>query len=80
AQNIKFTIIFITGVFWSLTILNIKGLRVSAIFASTCTFLGMVIPMFLMVLFALFWLLIIYDLNSHFHLYNLIPSVTSTVS
>ncbi|MDE4986326.1 APC family permease, partial [Francisella tularensis subsp. holarctica] len=47
AQNIKFKIIFISVVFWSLTILNINGLRVSAIFASTCTFLGMVIPMLL---------------------------------
>ncbi|ABO46723.1 APC family permease [Francisella tularensis] len=80
AQNIKFTIIFITVVFWSLTILNLKGLRVSAIFASTCTFLGMVIPMLLMVLFALIWLLNIYDLNIHFHLNNLIPSFTSTDS
>ncbi|MDE4984240.1 amino acid permease, partial [Francisella tularensis] len=66
--------------FWSLTILNIKGLRVSSIFASTCTFLGMVIPMLLMVLFALIWLLNIYDLNIHFQLNNLIPSFTSTDS
>lgn len=80
AQNIKFTIIFITVVFWSLTILNLKGLRVSAIFASACTFFGMVVPMLLMVIFALIWLLNSYTINIHFELGNLIPSFTSTES
>ena len=80
AQNIKFTIVFITVVFWSLTILNLKGLRVSAIFASICTFLGMVIPMLLMVIFTLIWLLNNYSLNIHFHLDNLIPDFTTTDS
>lgn len=80
AQNIKFTVIFITVVFWSLTILNLKGLRVSAIFASICTLLGMVIPMLLMVIFALIWLFNSYSLNIHFHLDNLIPDFTTTDS
>ncbi|GAB4223196.1 MAG: APC family permease [Francisella sp.] len=79
-QNIKFTIIFITVVFWSLTILNLKGLRISAIFASICTFIGMVIPMLLMVVFALIWLFSSYDTNIHFHLNNLIPSFNSAES
>ncbi|ASG67974.1 amino acid:proton antiporter [Francisella halioticida] len=80
AQNIKFTVIFITVVFWSLTILNLKGLRVSAVFASICTLFGMVIPMLLMVVFALIWLFNSYSLNIHFHLNNLIPDFSTTDS
>ena len=80
-QNIKFTIIFITIVFWALTILNLKGLKVSAVFASICTFVGMVIPMIIMVVFAL--ILLSGGLSSthiHFEANNLIPNFESTES
>ena len=81
AQNIKFTIIFITVIFWALTILNLKGLKVSAIFASICTFFGMVIPMILMVIFALILLSCgVCSTNIHFEASNLIPSFDSTES
>ena len=80
-QNIKFTIIFMTVIFWVLTIINLKGLKVSAIFASICTFVGMVIPMILMVIFAL--ILLNCDTCSthiHFKASNLIPNFDSTES
>jgi amino acid transporter len=81
AQNIKFTIIFITVVFWALTILNLKGLKVSAIFASICTFIGMVIPMILMVVFALILLSCgLCATHIHFEASNLIPNFHSTES
>ncbi|AJC49104.1 amino acid permease [Allofrancisella guangzhouensis] len=80
AQNIKFTVIFITIVFWSLTIINLNGLRISAIFASICTFFGMVIPIILMVVFALIWLIYNYPIQIHFTVDNLIPSLKSTDS
>ncbi|KEI35801.1 APC family permease [Allofrancisella frigidaquae] len=80
AQNIKFTVIFITIVFWSLTIINLNGLKISAIFASICTFFGMVIPMMLMVIFALIWLTSNYPTQLHFSLDNLTPSLNSTDS
>ncbi len=81
AQNIKFTIIFITVVFWALTILNLKGLKVSAIFASICTFIGMVIPMILMVVFALILLSCgLCATHIHFEASNLIPNFDSTES
>ncbi len=81
AQNIKFTIIFITLVFWALTILNLKGLKVSAIFASICTFIGMVVPMMLMVIFALIFLSCgSCSTQIHFEASNLIPNFESTES
>lgn len=40
----------------------------------------MVVPMLLMVIFALIWLLNSYTINIHFELGNLIPSFTSTES
>lgn len=80
-QNIRFTIVFITVTFWLLTILNLKGLKVSAVFASICTFIGMIIPMILMVVFAIMWLSCT-QCHNHlsFHTDNLIPNFHSTDS
>ena len=44
------------GVFWSLTLLGLKGLKASARFASFCAIFGMIIPMGLLILLAMLWL------------------------
>lgn len=80
AQNMKYTAVFITITFWALTIINLKGLRVSAIFASACTFFGMVLPMVLIVLFALAWLILGNPIYIHFEHGTLVPSLTSSES
>lgn len=43
--------------FWSLTILSLNGIKASARFASICTTLGMLIPMGLIILLALYWMI-----------------------
>ena len=80
AENVKYTAIFITVTFWALTIVNLMGLRVSAIFASICTLAGMVIPMTIMVLFAVAWIVSGESSQIHFTVSNLIPSLSSTNS
>jgi amino acid transporter len=80
SQNIQFTMIFMTTVFWILTIINLKGLRISAIVASTCTLIGMVIPMLLIVVFAIMWIFSSHPNYIHFNAKDLIPNFESTES
>ncbi len=56
AQNKWYLISIILGVFWFMTLLNLKGIQTSARFASFCTVIGMVIPMFLIISMAVVWM------------------------
>lgn len=57
ANNKVYLISIILAVFWIMTLINLKGLHISAKFASICAFVGMVIPMALIIILAIVWLL-----------------------
>src|SRR6185312_14307716 len=65
----------ILGTFWLLTLINLKGLKVSAKFTSFCAMTGLVIPMSLLILFAATWILKGNALQVHFSVNNLIPKL-----
>ncbi len=44
------------SLFWTLTLVNLKGLKTSANFASFCAIIGMILPMTLIIGLALYWL------------------------
>ena len=46
----------ILGVFWSLTLLGLSGLRASARFAGISAILGMLLPIGLLIFFAILWM------------------------
>ncbi len=48
----------ILGSFWLLTLLNLKGVKVSAKFAAVCAMIGMIIPLFFMIILAIVWLIL----------------------
>ncbi|MBS0603411.1 MAG: amino acid permease [Verrucomicrobia bacterium] len=49
AQNKTYLISCILGIFWGLTWINLKGVRVSALVNNICAILGMVLPMGLLI-------------------------------
>ena len=55
AQNKYYLVSVILIVFWSLTYLGLSGLKASARFASLCAILGMIIPITLIIVFAIIW-------------------------
>jgi glutamate:GABA antiporter len=57
AQNKAYLISVILIVFWSLTLIGLKGLRASAAFASFCTIVGLFIPIGIILLLAALWLI-----------------------
>lgn len=80
AQNKYYLITIVLIVFWGLTFLGLKGLRVSAAFAGFCAVVGMILPMALIILLALIWLIqgnpIVLNLKFH----NLMPHWGDTQS
>ncbi|MCH9755669.1 MAG: APC family permease [Gammaproteobacteria bacterium] len=80
AHNKIYLISVILIVFWSLTLIGLKGLKASAAFASFCAIVGMIIPMGVIIVLAIIWLFqghpLAIDLSPH----NLIPHWGDTQS
>lgn len=74
AQNKAYLILFILIVFWSVTLLNFKGLHFSAKINSICGMIGTVIPMALLILLGAFWFFMKKPLQISFHTQDLLPS------
>jgi amino acid transporter len=72
--NNLFLMSVIVGGFWLLTLLNLRGIDVSARFASICTLIGMIIPMGLIIILALVWFAMGKPLQISFTWQTLLPS------
>jgi len=57
AHNKAYLLGIILSFFWGNTLLNLKGVRVSALFASVCAFIGMVLPMALIIGLGVYWVI-----------------------
>jgi len=73
AQNKFWLISLILGIFWFLTFLNLRGIRVSARFASFCAVFGLIIPITLILIFSIIWLISGNVIHIHFTLDNIFP-------
>jgi len=75
--NHVFLLSVIIGLFWLLTFLNLRGVEVSAKFASICTLFGMIIPMSLIIILTFVWLGLGKPLHIEFSWPALLPSFHS---
>lgn len=73
ASNRLYLVSVILIVFWSLTLLNLRGLDVSVRFSSTCAVIGMVIPLVIIIFMAALWPLTGHQIQIHFTAMNMIP-------
>jgi amino acid transporter len=80
ADNKLYMISIILVVFWSLTLLGMKGLKTSAFFAGICALVGMILPMGLIIAFALLWIFSQQPLALDLSWPNLIPNFHQTQS
>ncbi len=74
AHNKYYLIGVIVIVFWSLTIINMKGIQTSAKVASFCALVGTIIPIGLILLLGLIWIFSGRPLQLHLTMSHLIPS------
>jgi len=56
AQNKYYMVAVIISLFWLLTIVNLRGVHVSAKFTSFCAITGLIIPMILIIVLLVVWL------------------------
>lgn len=73
AQSKWYLLGVILTVFWSLTLLGLSGLRASAKFSGLCAIIGMIMPIILLIVFAIAWIYSGHPQAIHFHLHNLVP-------
>ncbi len=78
AQNKYYLVISILGIFWVVTLLNLKGIRLSAKFASACTVLGLFIPVTLLIVLLGVWLGLGKPSQIHFTLHDMLPNFHQT--
>lgn len=56
AENPAFNIVLVLVIFWSVTLLNLRGIRTSSLVATVGLVLGTILPVLLVILFAAIWL------------------------
>lgn len=74
AKNKYYLVSFILAVFWLLTLLNLKGVRISAKFTTVCAISGLIIPMLLIITLLIAWLIAGNPLQIHLTAVNMLPS------
>jgi amino acid transporter len=78
AQNKAFLVTVILVTFWALTFINLRGVHTSTKFANFCTFVGMVIPMAVIIIMAIIWLFLGNPLQIHFTAATMLPTLSQS--
>jgi amino acid transporter len=73
AQEKWYILSVILTVFWSLTLLGLTGIRSSARFAGICAILGMLLPIGLLIFFALLWVCSGHPMAITLDWYHIVP-------
>ncbi len=73
-HNKVYLIGVILSTFWLLTILNLKGIRLSSQFTSICTIIGLLIPMATIISLLVAWFIMGKPLQMHLTAANIFPS------
>lgn len=73
AQNKYYLVGSILTLFWGLTLLNLKGIRVSAKLTSVCAVIGLIIPMTLIIALFIAWLVLGNPVQIHLTMQTIIP-------
>lgn len=74
AQNKYYLVGVILVVFWSLTLLNLRGIRLSSKFTSFCAIVGLLVPMALIIALLVAWFALGKPLQIHFTAATIFPN------
>ncbi|HEX2580022.1 MAG TPA: APC family permease [Rhabdochlamydiaceae bacterium] len=80
AQNKAYLVTFILIVFWTLTLINLKGLHVSALINNICATIGTVIPMLFLITLGIIWVCKGQPLQIYLSSDTLIPSLSQSTN
>lgn len=77
ATNPVYLVSVILVSFWVLTLLNLRGIHISAKFASLCAIIGLIIPMILIIGLAVIWISVGKPLQIHLNWQTLLPDLSN---
>ncbi len=77
-QNKGFLIGCVLGVFWGVTLLNLKGIYLSSKLTTICTLIGVVFPMLFLIVLGAIWVFSGHPIQIHLNKETLIPSLRET--
>jgi amino acid transporter len=80
AHNTGYLISVILIVFWSLTFINLFGVKESARFAAICTFIGLILPLLFILALGYDWFTTGKPIQIQINWYTILPKFTSTQS
>ncbi len=80
AQNKTYLVSFILIVFWSLTLINLRGIHVSALINNVCAMIGTIFPMVFLVILGAVWYFSGQPLQIHVTKTNVIPSLSQSTN
>lgn len=78
AQNQYYLVAVILASFWLLTLVNLRGVHVSARFTSFCAVTGLIIPVSLIIVLLAAWVILGKPLQIHFTAASMLPSLNTT--
>ena len=73
-----YLIVFILIIFWTLTIVNLKGIHISALVNNICALVGTILPMLLLIILGFIWVLRKEPLQIQIQSDTLIPSLSNS--
>lgn len=75
AHSKEYLVLSILIIFWAATLINIRGIKLSAMVANIATLFGLILPMAIIILLGAIWLLQKQHLQIHFTLHAMVPSL-----
>lgn len=75
SQNPKFLVLFSVGAFWTITLINLRGLHFSTRINNVCALIGTVIPLLFLISLGVFWVMRGNPLQIDFSLGAMVPSL-----
>jgi glutamate:GABA antiporter len=75
-QSKLYLVSVILSVFWILTLVNLRGIRMSAKFTSFCAVIGLIVPMLLIIGLLIAWLVSGRPLQIHLTAYDMFPKIS----
>lgn len=80
AQNKGYLITCILTLFWALTLINLKGIHISALLNNICCVMGTMFPLVFLIILGGIWVFNGYPVQLHFSSQNLIPDFSNTTN
>lgn len=75
AHSKTYLVTMILTIFWIATLINIRGIKLSAMVANVATIFGLILPMAIIIILGVIWLFQGQHLQIHFTLHEMIPSI-----